>query len=377
MAGKNDRDRTKVIQDRLQVLLTQMLKDDDNKYCVDCDSKGPRWASWNLGMFLCIRCAGIHRNLGVHISKVKSVNLDSWTPVQVASMQLMGNSRARAVYEANLPDGFIRPQNDQALEQFIRAKYEKKKYIAQEYVPEAPPDFPDGWYQLIEAEKPSKSSSGNGFSDFISATSPNVSAAQGAPTSSVGSGQPKKSEEEEFFSQGLSNQTTSAQANDGKMSKDSILALFGQKTNNSPSPMMQNAGGGGGHFGGFGAAPQPHQSMFPPGGSSFGGGSRPGQQQQQMFGTNPQSNPFLNPTSPNANQFASPNTGFGANSLASGPQNNQASLFGNQVNQTQNQMSGLNLGKGFNGIPLDPTSNNMPVNSNSNTSSSADILGLW
>ena len=45
---------------------------------------GPRWASWNLGIFLCIRCAGIHRNLGVHISRVKSVNLDSWTPEQVA-----------------------------------------------------------------------------------------------------------------------------------------------------------------------------------------------------------------------------------------------------------------------------------------------------
>lgn len=44
---------------------------------------GPRWASWNLGIFLCIRCAGIHRNLGVHISRVKSVNLDSWTPEQV------------------------------------------------------------------------------------------------------------------------------------------------------------------------------------------------------------------------------------------------------------------------------------------------------
>jgi len=44
---------------------------------------GPRWASWNLGVFLCIRCAGIHRNLGVHISRVKSVNLDSWTPEQI------------------------------------------------------------------------------------------------------------------------------------------------------------------------------------------------------------------------------------------------------------------------------------------------------
>ena len=34
-------------------------------------------------MFLCIRCAGIHRNLGVHISKVKSVDLDSWTTEQI------------------------------------------------------------------------------------------------------------------------------------------------------------------------------------------------------------------------------------------------------------------------------------------------------
>lgn len=47
----------------------------------------------------------------------------------------MGNSRARAVYEANLPDSFRRPQNDTSLEAFIRAKYEQKKYIAKEWVP--------------------------------------------------------------------------------------------------------------------------------------------------------------------------------------------------------------------------------------------------
>ncbi len=45
---------------------------------------GPRWTSWNIGVFICIRCAGFHRNLGVHISKVKSVNLDSWTGEQIA-----------------------------------------------------------------------------------------------------------------------------------------------------------------------------------------------------------------------------------------------------------------------------------------------------
>ena len=51
--------------------------------CVCLIFTGPRWASWNLGVFMCIRCAGIHRNLGVHISRVKSVNLDSWTPEQI------------------------------------------------------------------------------------------------------------------------------------------------------------------------------------------------------------------------------------------------------------------------------------------------------
>jgi len=148
-----EKEREKILQDRCQALLTQMLKDEDNKYCVDCDSKGPRWASWNLGLFLCIRCAGMHRNLGVHISKVKSVNLDTWTPQQVASMQMMGNSRARAVYEANLPEDHRRPQTDNALESFIREKYEKKKYLAREWVPSKPPDLPQGWGELIEEEK--------------------------------------------------------------------------------------------------------------------------------------------------------------------------------------------------------------------------------
>lgn len=132
------------------MLLTKMLRDDDNKYCVDCDAKGPRWASWNLGVFLCIRCAGIHRNLGVHISRVKSVNLDSWTPEQVVSLEQMGNSRARAVYEALLPDGFRRPQTDSALESFIRAKYEHKKYLAREWVPPPPPKV--DWDKEIDEE---------------------------------------------------------------------------------------------------------------------------------------------------------------------------------------------------------------------------------
>jgi hypothetical protein len=43
----------------------------------------PRWASHNLGVFLCIRCGGLHRRMGTHISKVKSVSMDSWTMEQI------------------------------------------------------------------------------------------------------------------------------------------------------------------------------------------------------------------------------------------------------------------------------------------------------
>lgn len=150
MTSRHEKERAKQIQEKCQNLLTQMLRDEDNKYCVDCDAKGPRWASWNLGIFLCIRCAGIHRNLGVHISKVKSVNLDTWTPEQVVSLQQMGNSRARAVYEANLPDSFRRPQTDCSLESFIRAKYEHKKYIAREWVP--PPLPKVNWDKELDEE---------------------------------------------------------------------------------------------------------------------------------------------------------------------------------------------------------------------------------
>nr|CAG4640879.1 EOG090X06Q2 [Eulimnadia texana] len=148
--SKLEKEKSKLIQEKCQLILGQMLRDEDNKFCVDCDAKGPRWASWNLGIFLCIRCAGIHRNLGVHISRVKSVNLDTWTPEQVVTLQQMGNSRARAVYEANLPDNFRRPQTDSTLESFIRAKYEHKKYIAKEWV--APPPVKVSWDAEIEFE---------------------------------------------------------------------------------------------------------------------------------------------------------------------------------------------------------------------------------
>lgn len=130
MTTRSEREKALKLNEQHQAILSKMLREDDNKYCADCEAKGPRWASWNLGVFICIRCAGIHRNLGVHISRVKSVNLDQWTSEQIQSIQEMGNTRARQLYEANLPESFRRPQTDQAVEFLIRDKYEKKKYYS-------------------------------------------------------------------------------------------------------------------------------------------------------------------------------------------------------------------------------------------------------
>ncbi|NWX58200.1 SMAP2 protein, partial [Promerops cafer] len=132
MTGKSVRD-----VERYQAVLAGLLAEDENKFCADCQAKGPRWASWNIGVFICIRCAGIHRNLGVHISRVKSVNLDQWTQEQIQCVQEMGNGKANRLYEAYLPENFRRPQTDQhpfSLQEpgavsFIRDKYEKKKYM--------------------------------------------------------------------------------------------------------------------------------------------------------------------------------------------------------------------------------------------------------
>ncbi|KAF9073995.1 hypothetical protein BDP27DRAFT_1259501 [Rhodocollybia butyracea] len=122
--------------------LRELVKIPDNKLCADCKRNDARWASWNLGVFVCIRCSGIHRSMGTHISKVKSVDLDAWTPEQMTSIQKWGNHLANLYWEAHLKQGHI--PADHKMESFIRSKYESRRWALEGPPPSDPSVLANG-----------------------------------------------------------------------------------------------------------------------------------------------------------------------------------------------------------------------------------------
>uniref|UniRef100_A0A663MJX6 ArfGAP with dual PH domains 1 n=1 Tax=Athene cunicularia TaxID=194338 RepID=A0A663MJX6_ATHCN len=131
MAGGNERNVK---------ALREVWRRAENSLCADCGKPDPDWASSTLGVFICLSCSGIHRNIP-SISKVKSLKMDHWddAQVQVRSLSpLHGNAVTKATYEAHIPIYYYQPTyNDcQVLrEQWIRAKYERKEFTEGETSP--------------------------------------------------------------------------------------------------------------------------------------------------------------------------------------------------------------------------------------------------
>ncbi|KAI3785930.1 hypothetical protein L1987_45056 [Smallanthus sonchifolius] len=126
-----------------------------NDKCADCGSPEPDWASLNLGVLICIECSGVHRNLGCHISKVRSLELDVkvWEPSVITLFQSLGNVFVNSIWEKSLSvkithgsdelptrsmesdkssDSMGKPNCDEHIstkEKFIHAKYAERRFI--------------------------------------------------------------------------------------------------------------------------------------------------------------------------------------------------------------------------------------------------------
>ncbi|KAI1886668.1 hypothetical protein AGOR_G00198170 [Albula goreensis] len=111
--------------------LKEILQKPGNDACADCGAADPEWGSCSLGVFICLGCSGIHRNLP-DLGKVKSLSLSRWEDAEVEFMAENGNEVMKAKYEAFVPVYYYKPTHKdcQVLrEQWIRAKYERKEFM--------------------------------------------------------------------------------------------------------------------------------------------------------------------------------------------------------------------------------------------------------
>ncbi|MCJ1397478.1 hypothetical protein MMC11_000671 [Xylographa trunciseda] len=113
-----------------QQTIKSLLKLDGNKSCADCKRNKRISAVGKLEF----GCSGIHRGMGTHISRVKSVDLDAWTDDQLQSVLRWGNARANKYWEAKLAPGHV--PSEAKIENFIRTKYESKRWVMEGPMPD-------------------------------------------------------------------------------------------------------------------------------------------------------------------------------------------------------------------------------------------------
>ncbi|XP_073446440.1 arf-GAP with SH3 domain, ANK repeat and PH domain-containing protein 1 isoform X3 [Dendrobates tinctorius] len=119
------------LEDLSKAIIEDVQKTAGNEACCDCGSADPTWLSTNLGILTCIECSGIHREMGVHISRIQSLELDKLGTSELLLAKNVGNNSFNEIMEGNLPSPSPKPTSSSdmtARKEYITAKYVEHKF---------------------------------------------------------------------------------------------------------------------------------------------------------------------------------------------------------------------------------------------------------
>uniref|UniRef100_A0A4W5JL93 Un-named sa1614 n=1 Tax=Hucho hucho TaxID=62062 RepID=A0A4W5JL93_9TELE len=114
------------VEDLTRAITEDILRMPGNNMCCDCGAPDPTWISTNLGILTCIECSGIHREMGVHYSRIKSLSLDKLGTSELLLAKNMGNSGFNEIVEANVLSPSLKPTAESDMmvrKDFILCKY--------------------------------------------------------------------------------------------------------------------------------------------------------------------------------------------------------------------------------------------------------------
>ncbi|GAB7348725.1 hypothetical protein MBLNU459_g7462t1 [Dothideomycetes sp. NU459] len=210
--------------------LLEISKTNENNRCVDCGAPSPQWASPKFGIFFCLSCSGTHRSLGVHISFVRSITMDSFKVQEVQRMSLGGNKPWKDFFDQHESNKLQGRTFDECT---IQERYDS--------------DAGEEWKDRLTAKVEGK--------DYVPGTKPAVPAIRHKPADSPAASRSQTPSGRS--GPGLSRTASPGAGSTQKTQNEAYFARMGEANASRPEGLAPNQGG---KYGGFGSDPSPAQT---------------------------------------------------------------------------------------------------------------------